>query len=129
MRHSQARRYISSRSSIRSIIYNAKEVKVLRLTLEEMGDAQPPTPIRTDNTTASGIANGTIKRQRSRAMDMRFFWIADQADQRNFKVLWAPGQENLGDYSKKNITRRHITEMYARFICIRHRVHDIYSEH
>ena len=74
----------------------------MRLTLAEMGHAHPPTLIQTDNATANSIANGTIKHQCSRAMDMRFFWIADQADQRNFKVLWAPGQENLGDYSTKH---------------------------
>ena len=97
----------AAEAELGALFINAKEGKVLRLTLEEMGHTQPPTPIHTDNTTASGIANGTIKRQRSRAMDMRFFWIADQADQRHFKVIWRPGLENLGDYPTKHHSAAH----------------------
>ena len=46
-------------------------------TLEELGHPQPPTPIKTDNTTANGIINGTVKQQRSKAIDMRFYWLKD----------------------------------------------------
>ena len=31
-----------------------------------------------DNITGGGIANDTAKKQRSRSMEMRFFWITDQ---------------------------------------------------
>jgi hypothetical protein len=31
--------------------------------------------VGTDNTTAGGIANDTIKAKRTKAMDMRFHWI------------------------------------------------------
>ena len=44
--------------------YNAKNGKILRLTLEEMRWKQCPTTIFDDNNTASGICNSTIKRQR-----------------------------------------------------------------
>ncbi len=51
---------------------------VIRNTLEEMGWKQlGPTPIQTDNSTAEGIANQTVKPRRSKAFDMRFFWIQD----------------------------------------------------
>jgi hypothetical protein len=40
-----------------------------------MGHIQPKTPVHCDNVTAVGIANSTVKRQRSRSMEMRFFWI------------------------------------------------------
>jgi len=42
----------------------------MRHTLIEMGHPQPPTPLQTDNTTAVGIANDTIKQQYSKALDM-----------------------------------------------------------
>jgi hypothetical protein len=36
--------------------------------LEELGHLQPTTPLKTDNTTANGIANDTVKQKRSKAM-------------------------------------------------------------
>ena len=67
-----------------------------------MGHRQPPTPIHCDNTTATGIVHGTIKKQRSRAMNMRYFWsIAKQRD-KTIDVSWQPGKENLGDYVTKH---------------------------
>ena len=52
--------------------------------------------------TALGIANDSVKKQCSRSMDMRFFWITDQAKQKIFKVLWHPGAENSADYFVKH---------------------------
>ena len=62
----------------------------------------PSTPIHVDNSTAVGIVNNTIKRQRSRAMNMRYFWLLCQEAQRILNVKWHPGHENLGDFPSKN---------------------------
>ena len=51
----------------------------------EMGHQQPSTPIHIDNSTSVGIANDAIKRQRSRAMENRYFWVLDQEAQRYFQ--------------------------------------------
>lgn len=63
-----------------------------------MGHKQLPILIHVDNTTAVGIVNSTIKRQRSRAMGMRYFWLLDAKAQKLFKIAQHPGQENLGTY-------------------------------
>ena len=63
---------------------------ILRLTLQEMGHPQPPTDVWVDNTTTHGIANSTVKRQRSRAINMRYFWVIDQVLEKIFWVRWAP---------------------------------------
>ena len=60
------------------LILNCKEGKIIRLILQELDHIQPFTPIHCDNKTAAGIANDTVKKQRSRSMKMRFFWAADQ---------------------------------------------------
>jgi hypothetical protein len=52
------------------LFFNAQEAKVIQLVLEELDHPQPPTPIHIANTTTVGIVNNTIKRQRSRAMEM-----------------------------------------------------------
>jgi hypothetical protein len=77
---------------VAGLFVNAKEGEILRTTLDEMGYPQEPTPIQTDNSTASGIANDTINQQRSRSIDMRFYWIHDRVKQGHFIVFWAPGK-------------------------------------
>jgi hypothetical protein len=62
----------AAEAEIGAVFINAKEGAILRTTLEELGHPQPPTPIETDNTTATGYSNGTIKQKRTKAMDMRF---------------------------------------------------------
>jgi purine nucleoside permease len=76
----------AAEAEIGAVFLNAKEGAVLRTTLEEMGHKQPPTPMETDNITATGYNNGTIKQKRTKAMDMRFYWIKDRVKQGQFKI-------------------------------------------
>ena len=81
---------------------NTKEGVPLRNTLVEMGHPQPPTPIQVDNSTTNGFANKQIKQQKSKSMDMRFYWIQDRVAQKQFHVYWRPGPTNLADYFTKH---------------------------
>jgi hypothetical protein len=55
--------------------------------------------VHCNNATAVGIANNdTVKRQRLRSMEMRYFWVCDKIAQDAYNVKWHPGQENLADY-------------------------------
>ena len=74
----------------------------VRAALEELGWPQPSTPMKTDSTTASGIINGTVRQQRSKAIDMRFYWLKDRVEQGQFKIFWEPGGENWADYFTKH---------------------------
>jgi hypothetical protein len=67
----------AAEAEIGAVFINAKEGAFLRTTLEELGLKHPPTPMETDNTTAAGYIHGTIKQKRTKAMDMRFYWIKD----------------------------------------------------
>ena len=93
------------------LFLNVKQGRILRLTFEEMGHPQPPTPINCDNLTTTGIMNGTVKRQRSRSMEMRYFYVVDQVDNKQFVVEWYPGQENLADYTSKHHEAKHHREV------------------
>jgi hypothetical protein len=98
----------AAEAELGALFVNGKESKILRLILHEMGHPQPPTPIHCDNKTATGIANDTVKKHRSRSMEMRYFWITDQVKRRILNVMWHPGKENLGDYvSKHHIGTHH----------------------
>ena len=58
-----------------ALFHNTKEATPLRTTLAELGHPQPPTPVLVDNSTAVGLANDTVTQRRSRAIDMRFYWV------------------------------------------------------
>jgi hypothetical protein len=61
----------------------------------------------TDNNTASGIATDTVKQKRSKAIDMRFYWIRDRVRQGQFKIYWSKGQTNRADYFSKHHPASH----------------------
>ena len=71
----------TAEAELGALFLNCKEGKIQRLILEELSHPQPPTPIHCDNATATGIANDTVKKQRARSMEMRFFWVTDQVKQ------------------------------------------------
>jgi hypothetical protein len=50
-------------AEIGAVFLNAKEGTVLHTTLKELGHTEPPTPLQTDSTTATGYINGTIKQK------------------------------------------------------------------
>jgi hypothetical protein len=97
----------AAEAEIGGLFHNAKDGTVLRITLHEMGHPQPPTPIATDNSTAAGIMNRTVKQQRSKAIDMRFYWVRDRVDQKQFRIFWAPGATNIADYYTKHHSAKH----------------------
>lgn len=58
-------------------------------------------PIDCVDSTASIIANNTIKKHHSLSMEMQYFWIADQIINKHFTVQWHPWQENLAIHHTK----------------------------
>ena len=97
----------AAEAELGALFYNCQDGTILRLSLEELGHAQPPTPVHCDNSTAVAIANDTVKKQRSRAMEKNFFWVTSQVELGNFHVTWHPGQENLADYFTKHFDAKH----------------------
>ena len=89
----------TAKAKLTALLLNCKEAKIIRLILTELGHRQPSTPIHCDNKTATGLANNRVKKQRSRSMEMRFFWVADQVKCGAFFLQLHPGQENLADFS------------------------------
>jgi hypothetical protein len=101
----------AAEAEIGAVFIDAKEGAVLCTTLEELGHPQPPTPMETDNTTATGYSNGTIKQKRTNAMDMRFSLIKDRVKPGQFNVYWGPGYQNLADYFTKHHSPEHHKRM------------------
>jgi hypothetical protein len=101
----------AAESEVGACFHNAQSGAPLRVTLAELGHTQPPTPLRTDNSTAYDIVNETIKQKLSKAMDMRYHWLTDRVRQKQFDVYWRPGRENLGDYHTKHHSAQHHKDM------------------
>jgi hypothetical protein len=86
----------TAESEVGACFQNAQSGAPLRVTLTELGHIQPPNPLLTDNSTAFGILNETIKQKRSKSMDIRYHWRTDRIRQKQFDIFWRPGRENLG---------------------------------
>ena len=101
----------AAEAELGSLFFNCQEAVPLRNALREMNHPQPATPVQTDNTTALGIVTSSIRRKRSKAMDMRFHWVQDQTQRNNFLIYWAPGKTNLADYFSKHHPAAHHKQM------------------
>ena len=64
----------------------------------EMAHIQPETPLEMDNTTAHGILTKQLAPNRSKVIDMRFYWLRDRNNKNQFHLHWKPGNENIADY-------------------------------
>jgi hypothetical protein len=102
----------AAESEAGACFHNAQSGAPLRVTLTELGHTQPPTPLPTDNSTAYGIVNETIKQKRLKAMDMRYHWLTDRVRQKQFDVYWRPGHENLADYHTEHHSAQHHKDIY-----------------
>ena len=97
----------AAEAEVAALFTNAQEALPMRQCLIELGHPQPATPIKTDNSTATGIINNTIKQKRSKAMDMRFYWLRDRVKQGHFDIYWEPGNNNLADLPTKHHSGAH----------------------
>lgn len=97
----------ATEAEVGALFHNAKDACSLRNTLTFLGHPQPATPIQTDNQCAEGIINDTVKQKRSKAIDMRFYWVRDRVRQGQFVIHWKRGKDNLGDYYTKHHPASH----------------------
>ena len=98
-------------SEVGGLYVGTKQGVILRQTSEDLGWPQDATDVTVDNTAAEGIINESLKPQRSRAIDMRFYWVRDRIHQGQFNVNWAPGTLNKADYFTKHFPASHHREV------------------
>ena len=96
--------------------YNAKELLSLRQALEDLGHHQGPTPLQFDNMSATQILKNEVSQKKSKAMDMRFYWLRDRAQQQQFHIHWKSGDKNLADYYTKHHSPSHHRKMRSVYL-------------
>ena len=52
-------------------------IHICRL-LEALGDKQPATPLKTDNSTSNAFVNKSLCQKKSKSWDMRYHWLRDK---------------------------------------------------
>ena len=65
----------SAEAETGALFHNAQNIIAFRQALECLGHKQPPTPLKTDNSTACGYVNKNIKIKKSKSWDMRYHWL------------------------------------------------------
>jgi hypothetical protein len=106
----------AAEAELGALFFNAKEGCQIRNTLTDLGHIQPPTPIQADNACAVGIVNDSIKLKRSKAMDIRFYWVRDRVQQGQFVVYWKKGIDNDADYFTKHHSPAHHRVKRSRYL-------------
>ena len=90
-----------------------------------MGHIQTnPTPLRTDNSTATGFANKNMIMKQSKTWDMQLHWLRDPTHKQQFGVFWDNGRNNGADYH----TKHHSTIHHRRVRLDRKYVRDIHND-
>jgi hypothetical protein len=79
---------LAAEAELGALFHNSTEACPLQIALEELGHPQLPTAIITNDSTATGIANDTVKQLRLKAIGMRFYWIRDRICQGQYTVEW-----------------------------------------
>ena len=89
------------------IFGNAQTAIPIRHVLEQLGHKQPPTPIKTDNSTANSFVHANLKQKRSKTWDMRWNWLRDRKTHKEIHPYWDKGKNNQGDYFTKHHSPEH----------------------
>ena len=106
----------ASEAETAALFLNGQAGVPSRLTLADLGYPQSATPIISDNTTAIGFANNSVRLKRSKAIDMRYHWIRDRVERGEYSVAWGPGADNFADYFTKNHPAKHCREVRSRYV-------------
>ena len=101
-----------------ALFVSAKETRVVCLILSELGHPPPPIPVHIDNTAAVGTVHRTTKRHRSRLMEMRYYWLLNQASQNYFKFYHQPGTKLLAKYPREAYTGPIHTYVCPYYLCM-----------
>jgi hypothetical protein len=106
----------AAEAELGALFHNCKEACPLQIALTEMGHPQYATSLSTDNSTAAGISNSTVKQCRSKAIDMQYYWIRDRVSQGQFTVVWRKGRGNLADYFTKHHPKSHHAAIWSTYL-------------
>ena len=106
------------------IFKNCQNGIIIRRILHALGHSQPPTPVKTDNSTAASFVHSDIIQKKSKTWDMRWNWLKDRQVRKQFEIYWRKGTENLADYFTKHHSPAHHRTWRNKYILKGHNAQD-----
>ena len=91
----------SAEYEVAGIYHNFGIAIPIRKTLQGLNHPQPPTPLKTDNSTATGFVYENIQQKQSKAWGMRYYWLRDRQTKKQFDIFWEKRVNNEADYFTK----------------------------
>ena len=98
------------------IFHNAQTAIPIRTFLQALNHPQPPTPLKTDNSTSHGFIHDNIHMKKSKSWDMRYHWLRDRISQKQFHFYWQPGKNNDADYFTKHHPTVHHRQIRHKYV-------------
>ena len=90
-------------------IDNVNTATHVRHMLNKLHHPQPPTRVKTGNSTVNSFAHDNIQQKRSKSWDMRYHWLKEKQTQKQFKIYSDQGTNNHADpYTKHHPTKCHL---------------------
>ena len=105
-----------------AIFLNCKTAIWIKHMLEALGHQQKIIPLKTDNSTADSFSNSTLKERKSKAWDMRLYWIKDRVTGKEFYIYWSAGANNFADYFTKHFSPSYHQQIRPTYILKNHNV-------
>jgi hypothetical protein len=89
-----------------------------RYTLQDLNCPQLDTGTRItcDNLTSGKIAHRKWKQKRSKPMDMRYHWVRDRCDLKDFYIEWRKGDHSIADLLTKSHPTSHFLSMRKHYV-------------
>jgi len=112
----------AAEAEMAGLFMNAQELILVRHALAALAHHQPPTPLKTDNSTSSAFIDNTIKQRRSKTWDMRWNWMRDPKTKEQIKTYWDRGLNNLADYPTKHHPPIHHKRMRPTYLHVAHNI-------
>ena len=94
-------------AEIAALYLNTKYSVIIHNTLEEMEHPHLAMPLHTNNSTVEVIVNRTIVQIFYKSMDISFYWLRNQENQKRFQFYWATSSQNLGGCHIKHHQSEH----------------------
>ena len=111
------------------LFHNCQTAVMIRNMLFALGHIQPPTPAKTDNSTAASFVNNTLKKKRSKAWDVRYHWLCDQTALDKFLIYWDKGSNNYADYHTKHHAPSHHLKSRDTYVLKGYHVYTVGNTH
>ena len=70
-----------------AVFHNYETAIGIRKILQALGHPRGTTPLKTDNSTAVGYSNATLKEKHNKTWDMRWYYLQDKVKNKEFKIF------------------------------------------